>query len=43
MHPERCASGELSEWELKMEEMVVLMTRLKWLVRLANFVFILQL
>ena len=25
----RCASDELWEWELKMEEMVVLMTRLK--------------
>ena len=29
MHPGRCASDELSEWELKMEEIVVLMTRLK--------------
>ena len=29
VHPGRCASDELSEWELKMEEMVVLMTRLK--------------
>ena len=29
VHPGRCASGELSEWKLKMEKMVVLMTRLK--------------
>ena len=43
VHPGRCASGELSEWELKTEEMIVLMPRLKQLVRLANFVFILQL